>query len=290
MNNKLGHGLAIITVFIWGITFIATKIVLEELDPAEILFYRFIMAYILLLILHPKQIRFTDVKTELIFLGLGLSGVTLYFLAENMALQYTLASNVSLILSSVPILTALFAHVLTHDEKLKSSFVLGFIVAFLGMVLVIFNGHVLKLKPLGDLLALLAAVTWGIYSILLKKIKKMHPDFKSIYIVRKTFFYGVLLCIPVLLGLSCDLKPTTSLNVSFLGNILFLGIIASALCYVLWNQSVNLIGVIKASHYIYFIPVITMVASAIVLRETINLLMVGGCGLILSGVYISERA
>lgn len=289
MKNKylLGHSMALLTIIIWGVTFISTKVLLRNLQPVEILFYRFLMGYLALLLIYPKFEKVGNWKEELLFLGSGVCGVTLYFFIENMALKYTLASNVGLLVSVIPILTALLAHTLTRDEKFDKNLVLGFIIAIAGIFLVVFNGNfVLKLNPAGDLLAVMAAVTWSVYSILLKKIGS---KYNHIYITRKIFFYGIVSMIPMLLIFRADFNISIMLMPDVLLNLLFLGVVASALCFVMWNTAVSLIGVVKTSNYIYLVPLITIISAVLVLHEVITNFALLGAVFILSGVYVSEH-
>lgn len=291
-NNRLqGHLLAVMTIVIWGTTFIATKVLLRQLTPTEILVYRFIIAYLVLWIIYPKFVGVKSLRDELLFFSLGLTGITFYFLAEIIALQYTLAANVGLIIAAAPILTALLANLFTHDEKFNRNLLVGFLLAIFGSFLVIFNGRfVLKLNPVGDLLAVTAALAWAIYSILLKKINsKANSIYNPILVVRRTFIYGLVTLIPSLLLLRIGFKSVNLANWSLLVNILFLGVIASALGFVMWNKAVKTLGVIKSNNYIYLVPLVTMITSVLVLKEPVNLWMFVGGLLILGGVYISEN-
>lgn len=115
-------------------------------------------------------------EKELLFAGAGLTGVTLYFLLENIALTYTFASNVGIIVAVVPFFTALLAHFLLKGEGFSRRFFLGFSAAFTGIFLIMANGaFVLELNPAGDILALGAAFVWAAYSILMKKSASTHP-------------------------------------------------------------------------------------------------------------------
>jgi drug/metabolite transporter (DMT)-like permease len=106
---------------------------LHDLDPVEILFYRFAIGYLVLFLIYPKITKINSLREELLFFSLGLTGICLYFLVENIALQYTLASNVGLLISAAPILTAIVAHFTTHDEKLGRNLVIGFVMAIAGV-------------------------------------------------------------------------------------------------------------------------------------------------------------
>ncbi|WP_073078151.1 DMT family transporter [Sporobacter termitidis] len=282
-----GHLFAFITIFIWGTTFISTKILLRAFSPIEILFLRFTIGFIVLLLIYPHRLKVNERKQELYFAAAGLCGITLYYLLENIALTYTLASNVGVIISVAPFFTAIFAHLFLNGEKLKLQFFIGFIVAVIGIFLMSYNGSRRpQLNPLGDILAVLAAVVWAAYSVLTKKISGFH--YNTIQATRRIFFYGLIFMIPALFIF--DFKPNLSALTQpvNLFNILFLGLGASALCFVTWNSAVKVLGAVKTSGYIYLVPVITVVTSVIVLQEKITGAAVFGTLLTLTGLFISE--
>lgn len=286
-NILVGHLMTLLTVAIWGTTFISTKVLLQTLEPIEILVYRFIIGYLALILIYPKFKKIENLHEEFLFLCAGLCGVTLYFLFENIALKYTLTSNVGVLVSVAPIFTAILAHLFTKDEKFSINLIIGFIIAIAGIFLVIFNGNfILKLNPLGDILAILAAIIWSFYSIILKKLGN---KYNYIYITRKIFFYGLLTILPALLIFKGDFQIHKLLNPGVLPNIIFLSLVASALCYILWNTAVNWIGVVKTSNYIYLIPLITIISAVIILNEKITKMALAGAILILLGVYVSEH-
>ena len=167
---------------------------------------------------------------------------------------------------------------------------LGFVVAMAGIALISFNGSSLKLNPFGDLLALLATVVWAFYSVLTKKISGF--GFSTILTTRRVFFYGILFMLPALFLLDFRLDLTWIASFSNpvdLGNLLYLGLGASALCFVAWNYAVKVLGAVKTSIYIYMVPVITVATSAIILHEQITVLMLVGTFLILAGLILSEN-
>lgn len=279
--------LALLTVVIWATTFISSKILLNTFTPLEVMFYRFVIAYFLLLIIHPKFHKIESIKEESMFLLAGITGGSLYFLTENTAVKISQVSNVSLILATAPIITALLAHFFTKGEKLSKNLFLGFIVAISGVFLVIFNGNfMLKLNPLGDILALGAAISWSVYSI---TTKKFGSKYNPLYLTRKIFFYALLTMIPFLFTSEFNFDVNKILTFKSLSNLLFLGIVASSLCYVVWNFTVDKLGVIKTNNYIYLIPAITLIFSVLILNEKITLFSSLGAILIFLGVYISEH-
>ena len=283
-----GHLLALITILIWGTTFVSTKILLIDFTPVEILFFRFLIGYVVLLLIYSRPIRTSSFKEELLFIAAGLCGVTLYFLIENIALTYTLASNVGVIVSIAPFFTALIAHFFLEEEKLTSSFIVGFVIALTGILLIGFNGSfLLQLNPIGDLLAFLAPMVWAIYSVLMRKISRLKVH--TIGATRRVFFYGLLLMLPTLFLFDFQLGLSRFKELSNVTNLLFLGLGASALCFVTWNRAVGILGAVKTSVYIYIVPVITVVASALILNERITWATLVGAFLTLTGSFISER-
>ena len=283
-----GHILALITIIIWGTTFVSTKYLLIDFEPIEILFYRFCIGLLLLLIIYPKRLKGTTKKQELLFAAAGLCGITLYYLLENIALVYTAASNVGVLVSITPFFTAILAYWFLDGEKLKKNFVIGFVFAIIGIGLISFNGSmVLKLNPLGDILSILAAIVWGFYSVFARKISQF--GYNTIQTTRRIFSYGLVFMIPFLFIFPFEFEISKFSQTANILNILFLGLGASAICFVTWNLAVKLIGAVKTSVYIYLIPVITVVTSAIILSERLTWMSILGTILTLIGLFISEK-
>ena len=188
--------MALAAVVLWGTTFVSTKTLLGEgLTPADIMFYRFLQAYIIMWLFSPHFHWPKNFKDELLFIGAGICGGSLYFLTENSALKLTLASNVALLVGTAPILTVIFSRLLLKTGRLRHNLIIGSIVALIGVACVVYNGSfILQIHPWGDLLSLTAALTWALYNIILKKLD---GKYDTLYITRKLFFYGVLTLTPV---------------------------------------------------------------------------------------------
>ncbi|PKM73911.1 MAG: EamA family transporter [Firmicutes bacterium HGW-Firmicutes-16] len=282
-----GHITALITILIWGMTFISTKILLVDFTPIEILFFRFVIGFLALLIVYPHRLKLTDKKQEWIFAFAGLTGVTLYYLLQNFALIHSLASNIGVVVSVAPFFTAILAHFFADKEALKPNFFIGFIAAIAGIILMSFSGGSgFEFHPLGDILAVLAAAVWAVYSLLAKKISTF--GYNSIATTRHTFFYGLLFMIPVFFLTDSKLDLERFAESANLLNMLFLGLAASAICFVTWNYAVKLLGPVKTSVYIYIVPVVTVISSVLVLHEKITLVSALGIILALIGLFVSE--
>lgn len=283
-----GHLLALFTIFIWGITFISTKILLKDFKPVEILFYRFVIGYTVLTIIHPHRLRVKRFREELIMAAAGLCGITLYYLLENIALTFSMASNIGIIVSIAPLFTGILASIFLDGERLKLNFILGFFTAISGIILISFHASTaLRLNPLGDFLALSAAAVWAVYSILSRKIGFF--GYNTIQTTRRIFMYGLIFMLPSLPFFGFRLNPGRLENPVNLLNILFLGLGASALCFVTWNTAVKILGAVKTSIYIYLVPVITVLASIIILKEIITAVSTLGMLLTMAGLLISKN-
>ena len=288
MKNReklTGYLFALFTIVVWGSTFISSKKLLTVYTPSQIMLTRFLLAYCALWLLRPRKLTLTR-KQEAAFFLLGLSGCSIYFYTENTALTYTLASNVSIIVAAAPIFTAILAH-FAGEERFHRSTLWGFLVAFTGVVLVVCNGtFVLKLNPRGDFLALAAAACWAVYSVLLRRVSQ---GLDPILVTRRTLFWGAVTAIPLVLLEGAPYPTAPLLTPVVAGNFLFLGLIGSGLCYVLWNKAFHLLGVVATNNFIYLNPFVTIVVARIFLDEPISPLALLGAVLITVGVVVSQR-
>lgn len=287
MNFKLmGHILAITTITIWSSTFIVSKILLEQFTPLQILLIRFLMAVIFLSLLYPKFNKPTSIKEELLFL-LTSGCLVAYFICENSALKLTYTSNVSLIVSTVPLITGVLSAILFKTHFFNKKSLLGFAIAYGGVSLIILNGNqMVGIEPIGDFLALLASIMFAAYSIAMQKLDK---KYHLIQLTRKIFLYGVFI-LGILNLIVQDNFQVDKIDTRMIVSFLFLGLIAASLAFLMWNKAIQSIGSIKTNQYIYLVPVITSILSAIVLQEKIRMITVAGAVLIIGGLYLSEKA
>lgn len=289
---KLYHFIAFLTVVIWGSTFVFTKmLLLNGLSPAQIFTLRFIIAYLLLsayevLFRHQDFHLFSQsLKDELLMVALGITGGSIYFLTENAAMLYTTATNTSLIVCSCPLFAMLLvALVYRKSERFSKAQVFGSVLACLGMAAVVLNGHfVLHLSPLGDTLAFCACLCWAVYSLLMKWATERYS---SVFITRKVFFYGLLTILPYYLIEPGFPSLSTIMSPEVLWNLLFLGVVASMLCFLVWNWVISRLGAVVATNWVYLNPITTIIFAAWLLNEQITLWFLLGTTLILIGMYI----
>ena len=282
----LGHLLVFITILIWSVAFVGNKVLLFYITPIEVMLYRFVLAYVILLLIYPKIKTFKSIKDEAYFFVIGFLGVFLYFLLENFALKYTQATNVGLYMGAIPLFTAIIAHFMLKDEKLNANIIIGFTLAMAGMALILLDGKGFSLRLKGDMLAIAAAATFALYSTILKLSPK---NYHFIVITRKSFFYAVILMLVYHLISQKPLHLQALLLPKVYGNIIFLGLFASSLAFLFYKKGVEIIGSVKSTNYIYLVPLLTAITGIIVLNEKLTLKMIIGGVLILLGLYISQR-
>ena len=285
----MAHIVAIFVVLIWGTTFVSSKVLLNSgLLPADIFFVRFIIAYSCLLCLSHKRLFANSIADELTLAGLGIMGGSLYFLTENMALLHSTSSNVSILVSTTPLVTALLLAIFYKSERLSSRQICGSVLAFIGVVLVVLNGQlVLHLNPLGDALALGASFTWGFYSLFMRRIM---GRYSADFITRKVFFYGLVTIMPYFaLVHPLDIDLLTSGSMTIWGNLLFLGFVASTGGYLLWNWVMRKLGAVKSTNFIYLQSLVSMVAGHVILGERITIMAIAGAVILIIGMILAVR-
>lgn len=289
-------------VFIWGITFVSTKYLLSYFSSFEILCIRYLLAYASLWILSPRKVELKESKDKFLFLCAGFCGVTFYQFLENMAISYSNAGNVSIIVSGTPLFTAIIAQIFAKEKNLSFNFFLGFFIAMFGIFLVCFDGAVvLKLNPKGDFFALLASISWGFYSLFVSKINSR--GYKNIIATRKIFFYALICMIPVAIiakvffkssdanfGINFNLQENIArfININNWFNLFFLGFFASALCFMAWSFACRSVGTVKMTVGIYLIPAVTIVFAFFALGEKLTPKGIIGTLLTICGLIISQ--
>ena len=235
---------------------------------------------------------------------MGLTGVTAYQFLENCAIYYTNASNVAIMVSFGPIVTAAMARVFTNDRTLSVRLVVGSLVAVCGVAMVSMNGlGDFHLRPLGDAMALAAMVSWGLYSVMVGKAND--KGYSPTTVIRKSFFWALVMMLPfVLWGMTEDefyaldgsfsVTIAAEVNAERFGralnwvNLGFLGLLASAACFVLWNYACKSLGVVRTTIGLYLTPVVGVVFAVVFLGERLTTTSIIGGLVIITGVVLAN--
>ena len=235
--------------------------------------------------ISPNFVKLDSVKEELICLVCGLFGVTLYFYFQNVALLYTVASNVSIINSLSPMFTVILGFIIARSKPSKY-FVIGFIISIIGINLVIFSGKIVFDSSLkGNSLAFLASIVWGSYSVFIKQLEK----YSMVIITRKVFFYGLITMIPILLHTGIEFSLEKILIPEVYLNLVYMGCVASAIGFIIWNRGVKILGSVKTSLYSYAIPIATVIFSVVFLQEVLTVQRIIGGVIVIIGLMISQK-
>lgn len=292
-KNFWYHLMATAVGIVWGVTFVSSKVLINAgMQPAEIMTLRFILAYICLLPFSladkaERRLLAGSISDELLLVLLGVTGGSLYFLLENTALVYTQASNVSILIATTPLWTMLASALFEKDSRVTLRMALFSLVSLAGVVIVVLNGRMeLHLHPLGDLLTLGAALTWVLYSIILKHFDGRYP---VTFITRKVFFYGILTMLPFFIYKPWGTTWAMLGQAPVLLNLVFLGIVASFLGYVGWNLAQSRLGPVSMNLYLFLNPVATAVVAVPVLGEQFTWVTAAGTVLILGGMYFAMK-
>ena len=307
-----GHLAAAFCMTVWASTFVLTKILLRSFTAVNIVLLRAVVAYITLIVLSPRPVKTGALKKELLYVFAGAFGIPGYFILQNTGLAYTTATNSSIILNTAPLFIVILTWLILKDKSgIHLNFFIGFVMAITGIALISLGGSEGSLSLgagshlFGDLLTVGAALMWGFYTLLNQKISETGAS--VLKTTRRIYFWGLVWMVPCMIlfgggpaaGLSSSKAPTMALSAAFspaltalanpvnLISLLFLGIFASAGCFVMWNYAVRTIGTVKSSVYIYGQPVVSVAASFIILKEKITPMIILGIVLTIVGVILS---
>ncbi|MBQ7277449.1 MAG: DMT family transporter [Bacilli bacterium] len=275
----------VFTIIIWGITFLATETLLNDFTPIEILFFRFGLSLIALFLVYHKIFKWQGWKVELLCFLASLFGMSIYQSLENYAIQYANASMVSIIIATASFFTVIFSRIILKEKNIKINFYIGLIIGIVGISLVILNGNALSIEPLGDFIALLCSVLWGLYSVVVELINKYKLN--MLQITRRITMYGFLILIPMFFisGGKFDLvRFTKPENLIWM---IYLGILASAICFYTWNYSVDKLGPVPTSIGILVQPIVTVVVGVIWFNHKFTWVGIVGLAVTIIGLYVA---
>ena len=280
--------LIILAVIFWGSSFIATKVALKELAPETIISLRLIIASVFLFftaIVYKKDFSISLKSHGVIFI-LALIAV-FHLMVQVTGLKYTTASNTGWIIGTAPIFMAILAAIFFR-EKIGLLKISGIIIAMFGLLLLIGKGNITNvdlIKNKGDLLVLTSAFTWGVYSMVNKKISLSYSPLMTILYL---FVMMAVIIIPFNLN-AATVNSVVHLSLNGWISILFLGLFCSGIAYVIWAYSLRDLESAKVGAFLYFEPLITVIAAWVFLSESITLLMIISGIIITSGVILVNR-
>jgi drug/metabolite transporter (DMT)-like permease len=279
----------LLTIFFWGISFVATKVAVKEISPITLATIRFLLSFVILKIIFRISRKDSNLSREdrknAIFAGFW--GVTMYFIFENVGVKFTTPSQASLLISTVPIFTMVIQDVQRRKLSSLLSYLLSF-VSLLGVALIVFsNGVEFNYGMMGNIFELLAAFSWGMYTLYVDKLGKTDNFLSTVEMTK----WGMFFLFPFSIAEYSIAKP--KLSYMFQPNvflwILFLGIVCSGLGYVMWNHGIKTLGSRTTSNLLYLIPLVSVIADSWMLKNPPSLIVYLGGGLIMFGVIVGEK-
>lgn len=281
--------LLILAVIFWGFSFISTKVVLAELPPVSIAFFRQIVSVIVLLPLVLRSLireRFAQLSraTQLdavLVASSGLFGIVLYFIFENNGIRLSTAANASMIVAAVPVFT-LMSEVLFFKLKITARILPCLALSILGVYLVISGDGRLDLssaRTIGNLLVVGAMVCWVSYTIINKRLT---DKYSSLLLTYFQALFSLILFLPFILP---EMERWRVPGAGALLHLLYLGVCCSALGYIFYVFAVKRLGATISSAFLNLVPVVTVAGGLIWLRERITGLQLLGMGLVMASLY-----
>lgn len=277
----------ILSVIFWGYSFISTKIVLREVPPVSIAFFRQIIASVTLIIwllLSKASFKFSLKHVWLAALS-GFFGIVLYFVFENTGLKYTTASNASMIVAAVPVFT-LISEVLFFKQKMNLKMIICILLSISGVYLVITVNGKLDFSSsmfFGNILVIGAMVAWVIYTILNKSLSE---QYSSILITAYQSMTSILLFIPFILP---EVHLWHKVTIVPLLNLIYLGVFCSAFAYFFYIYAAKRLGATVSSAFLNLIPVVSVIMGYLVLDEKLQPVQIIGMLLIIASLLRLSR-
>jgi drug/metabolite transporter (DMT)-like permease len=292
-NDKVAlircHLSLIVVIIFWGSSFASIKILLPQIPANTIAFLRFFLASIVLgiFLVITKQPRLQRKHLPSILLT-GLSGIAIFNVLQNQGLRYAGATDSAILIAMSPVFIALLSWLILK-ERISKLQIIGIFIAFAGSVLVATDGSLSdlgfhRMRLLGDLLVLLSSIIWAVFSISLKKLLTHYPPTT---IITYSTFVGTVFLIPFsLFEYPVDLTAVTAAGWL---NIIYLGLLASALGNLIWNAALNTVSAVTAGAYLYLSPVVAAIVALIYLNEIPSIYTIIGGLIILMGTYFASK-
>jgi drug/metabolite transporter (DMT)-like permease len=284
-------GQALFAVIAWGASFIATKIALRELDPITLIWARFTIGVAVMGVTTAVRHELSRVPPRELaaFAGLGFIGITLHFWLQSTGMRTTSASTSAWIITTIPAFMAILGWVVLR-ERVTVWQVAGIALASCGVVAIVSKGDPAALLDrragtIGDVLMLLSAPNWAIFSVLSRRILARHPAACALFYVMAC---GWFFC-TILLATHGHVAAIPRMSVNVCVAVAFLGVVCSGLAYVAWYDALKQMPAARAGVFLYVEPLVAMVVAAIILHEPITLASLAGGAMILGGVALVSR-
>jgi len=281
----------VFAVAVWGASFIATKVALSEVSPATVVWLRFAMGVVVLgvAVVARRQLALVPPKELALFAALGFIGITFHQWLQSNALVTSQASTSAWIITTTPVFMAILGR-LVLGERLGLQRLAGIMVAAAGVLLVVTRGRLATLATghfgaPGDILMLLSAPNWAIFSVLSRRALRTQPPTRTMFYVMTLGW--VFSAVPFAAG--PGFSEVGHLSARGWAGIAFLGVACSGLAYIAWYDALQRMSASEAGALLYFEPLVAMAVAAVVLGERVGFATLAGGVTILAGVWLVNR-
>lgn len=286
-NLVIGAIFLSLAASIWGAMYVVVKVVVEVVPPLELVWMRYLIAVIALGIIGIMMRQSWKIakKDWLIIFLVGLIGNTISIVTQEMGTMLSTAQMGAIITATTPAFMVVFARLILK-ESITLKKCLSIALATIGVGIIVGNGQIDVTQQLGGLYLLLAALTWALMSVFVKKVPS---DYSQIVVTTYTSMIAVMLLTPFVLPRLNNLDLASVLQPTISGGLLYLGIISTAGGFLLWNKGLQLMNASSGGLFFFFQPIVGTFLGWLLLGETIGLSFWIGSLLIFSGVFIVIR-
>jgi drug/metabolite transporter (DMT)-like permease len=279
----------LLVVLIWGSASSVTKLAVEDIPPYIFAFLRNLTASLCLLIIFIyRRKKYPHLPVAMPWknvIWMGLTGISFFYVSFNLGLYYTTAAAGALIQGFIPVAIILLATMFLK-EKVNNIQVTGVVLSVAGVIMIGFIGGSSEARNemLGNILVILSVICWAVYTIISKNMQAYDP----IYLAAYATWIGTAFLIPAVIIEYYNNPFIPSLSTNGWMAILYLGVLSSAVCYVLYNQVMKILSAVQVGSFMNLDPVVGAIIAVVLLGERITAWQIGGAMLVLVGVWLTS--
>ncbi|PPA93292.1 DMT family transporter [Brevibacillus laterosporus] len=286
-NTLLGSLYLSLAASIWGGMYVVVKVVVGFVPPLELVWFRYVIAIFALLMIGvvTKQSWRIEKRDWLLIFIIGLIGNTISIVTQEVGTMLSTAQMGAIITSTTPAFMVLFARIILK-EKITFKKAISIILATLGVCIIVGNAHIDSSHQLGGVSLLIAALTWSLMSVLIKRVPE---QYSQIVVTSYAILVAIALLTPFTIGRLAELDFQAMMHPSIWGGLLYLGVISTACAFLLWNRGLQMLNASSGGLFFFFQPIVGTFLGWLLLGEQIGFSFWIGTTLIFIGVLLVIR-
>ncbi|KAB7704114.1 EamA family transporter [Bacillus aerolatus] len=286
-NTLLGSFYLSLAASIWGGMYVVVKVVVDVVPPLELVWFRYVIAIFALLIIGviTKQSWRIEKQDWLLIFIIGLIGNTISIVTQEVGTLLSTAQMGAIITSTTPAFMVLFARIILK-EKITFKKAISIILATIGVYIIVGNAHIDSSQQLGGVTLLIAALTWSLMSVLIKRVPE---QYSQIVITSYAILVAIALLTPFTISRLAELDFQVMMHPSIWGGLLYLGVISTACGFLLWNRGLQMLNASSGGLFFFFQPIVGTFLGWLLLGEQIGMSFWIGTIFIFIGVLLVIR-